>query len=399
MSRIYVDFIGLLRIGITCRNISKEVSEVLSDFQQTIHQLDWDVKYQSNINDTASQLSRKLDSYAVALKHYQSFMNETYDKYRKLDQIGLDRNAQDISPFEHDKCDVSSPEEDKFKQLIERIKATLSAKSKINKNKDAGLTEKGISYLQSLYQFFSGDMIGLTGAENYLDLCDNSIGLWIGFYDYLKHLYNNTGGAFSTHNQAKVAGAEIVGSILGFVSDIFGTVDTISNTDDLGTAGLIGEIIGTGDGIVDIWSNAEKLIHVGDTSTNVTTSNGVYSPLAKYSAIAKGYISALSQGFSSYEKYSADGVWDVGDTGATAIELSTAGLYSMIKSLSFGLFSEETTGISASDISSFLENTVGNIGTKAGQYIAADPTLYQKYQNSSVLGRTALTFYAAVCSL
>lgn len=39
---------------------------------------------------------------------------------------------------------------------------------------------------------------------------------------------------------------------------------------------------------------------------------GIYSPLSLYATIAKDYISAFSQGLSSFEEHSADGKWDMG---------------------------------------------------------------------------------------
>ncbi len=150
-----------------------------------------------------------------------------------------------------------------------------------------------------------------------------------------------------------------------------------------------------GNNIVDIWSDIEVLKHMGDTTTNITTTDGLYSPLTFYSTIAKSYLSAFSQGFTSYEKYSADGVWDLGDTGKTGIEFGVTGLYSMLNSLSFGLISEKTTGVSAEEISTGIENWATDVGTGAGNYIVNDPELFKKYNDSNLIGQVAITFYAA----
>lgn len=48
------------------------------------------MKFQSDINSTASQLSRKLDAYAAALKKYQQFLDEAHSTYRELDQLEFD---------------------------------------------------------------------------------------------------------------------------------------------------------------------------------------------------------------------------------------------------------------------------------------------------------------------
>ena len=290
---------------------------------------------------------------------------------------------------------ISTRTEDLDSQFMDLIKLLLSLSSKIGISDTAGITNKGISYLESLYQFFTGDKKGLTGAEDLFNLGDKSISLWKGFYDYLKEFYNETGNIFSISNQKKVEKLGLVGDIFGLVSSAFNTADKINNTEGIGTAGIIGEVLNGGNNIVDIWSDIEVLKHMGDTTTNITTTDGLYSPLTFYSTIAKSYLSAFSQGFTSYEKYSADGVWDLGDTGKTGIEFGVTGLYSMLNSLSFGLISEKTTGVSAEEISTGIENWATDVGTGAGNYIVNDPELFKKYNDSNLIGQVAITFYAA----
>ena len=40
--------------------------------------------------------------------------------------------------------------------------------------------------------------------------------------------------------------------------------------------------------------------------------------------------------FRSHEKYYADGQWDIGDTGATGIDVSMTGLYGLSHNLTLG---------------------------------------------------------------
>lgn len=85
MPRIYVKFSGLQQLETTCSDASATLSEIQSDFQKTVRQLDWDVRLQSDINRTASRLSGKLSSYTAALKKYQSFLNDAHSAYQELD--------------------------------------------------------------------------------------------------------------------------------------------------------------------------------------------------------------------------------------------------------------------------------------------------------------------------
>lgn len=279
------------------------------------------------------------------------------------------------------------------------IKTALKWADKTGASNTAGVAGDGISYAESAKQFFSGDMKGLTGAKNWFDLGDKSIGLWNGFYGYLKKFYNETGNAFSKANQTKAAGLGIVGSTLGLISSACGAYDTISQDDNMGAAGKIGQAFIVSKDAVDIWGDIKKLENVGNTAKNITTSKGVYSPLTFYTTIAKSYLDTFAQGFSSYEKYYADGAWDLGDTARTGIEASVAGLYSMANSLSFGLVSDKTIGVSAEDVSNFFENGAKNIGENAGKYILNDAKLYKAYQDTNAAGRVLLTFYAAFKSI
>lgn len=394
MPRIYVEFVKMRQIANTTQSVSSKLDDLRSDFLQTVQGLDWEVKFQSNINSSANQIAQKLRLYDEILRKYHAFLNDAYSEYVKLDQFESIKSTNLTSSVLNKKAS----EENTDSQFLALIKSLLSWGDKTGTSDKAGLGKDGLSYLESLYNFFSGDKSGLTGAEDWFDLGDKSIGLWTEFYDYLKDFYNETGNTFSVANQKSVAGLGIASGIFGLISSAFGTADTI-NSDNIGTAGVIGEILGGGKNVVDIWGGVEKLKHIGDTATNITTKEGLYSPLSFYSTIAKGYISAFSQGFTSYEKYAADGVWDVDDTAKTGVEFAVSGLYSMINSLSFGLISEKTTGITADNVSESLESWAGDVGTKAGNYILNDAALHDAYSNSGTIGQVAITFYAAFKSM
>lgn len=85
MPRIYIEFAKMKQVGSSCKSVSSKVDQIRSDFQRTISQLDWDIKYQSDINSTATQLARKLEGYTQALKSFQTFIDDAYGQYVKLD--------------------------------------------------------------------------------------------------------------------------------------------------------------------------------------------------------------------------------------------------------------------------------------------------------------------------
>lgn len=90
MSRIYVDFNRLQKIGESCETVSSKTDEIKRDFQQTIRKLDWDVRFQSDINSTAIQLSRKMQNYHRVLKEYKAFVELAHKKYLGLDSVDFE---------------------------------------------------------------------------------------------------------------------------------------------------------------------------------------------------------------------------------------------------------------------------------------------------------------------
>lgn len=90
MSRIYVDFNRLQKIGESCETVSSKTDGIKRDFQQTIRQLDWDVRFQSDINSTAMQLSRKMQNYHRVLKEYKAFVELAHKKYLELDSVDFE---------------------------------------------------------------------------------------------------------------------------------------------------------------------------------------------------------------------------------------------------------------------------------------------------------------------
>jgi len=86
MPRIYVDFAKLEQIGNRCKSVASKVDTIQSDLQHTIRQLDWDVRFESNINSTATQIARKLELYSKALENYQRFVEDAHSEYTRLDE-------------------------------------------------------------------------------------------------------------------------------------------------------------------------------------------------------------------------------------------------------------------------------------------------------------------------
>lgn len=128
MPRIYVAFSGLSQIGTDCKRISSKVNAIQSEFQRTVRQLDWDIRFASDINSTANQITRKLGQYSRTLSAYQRFISNTYDEYIQLDEYKMLSLADSVMPSfwtVPDKFVVVGPDGKPIFNITERIKDVI----------------------------------------------------------------------------------------------------------------------------------------------------------------------------------------------------------------------------------------------------------------------------------
>ena len=117
MPRIYVEFSQLSQLEGRCKTVASKIDVIQENFQRTVQQLDWDIRFESDINSTATKLSRKLEQYSRALESYQSFIKEARSKYAQLDNYkqsihmndspqGIKRNSDSEGKIDFDWKDL-----------------------------------------------------------------------------------------------------------------------------------------------------------------------------------------------------------------------------------------------------------------------------------------------------
>lgn len=345
MPRVYVEFSGLKQAENRCKDISSKVDTIRSDFQHTIQQLDWDVRFESNINNTASKISKKLDQYARALNACQSFLEETHNAYAKLDAykgnslgdlVSLGKiNYAALTPLGPGGCPSADWKDQMDEDFLETLKALLKSYDKWGNVKEAGALKDVISYFESFKDFFTGDKKGITGASDWFDLADSSVNVWEGLYDYFADTYSGLKtGFFGDIAKKNVKILGLSGEFLGLTASI------LSASNELDTKqwqSIVADYIDCGKDIVSIIDSGYELKHIGDIKSLADIKAGPWSAMNVYTAIGESAIRSIAQGFRSHEKYYADGTWDLGDTGATGIDISMAGIYGISHSLTLGL--------------------------------------------------------------
>lgn len=396
MPRIYVEFSGLDQIGSRCKTVASRVDTIQFNFQRTVRQLDWDIRFESNINSTAAQIAKTLEQYSRTLETYQRFIEEAHNEYTKLDKYKKTYLIDYIypikleplpgpyicgpggNPFANWKDRISEIliDTDEEKDLLSTVKTLLRGTDKWGDVDEAGILEDLISYLESFTTFFSGDKKGLTGASDWFNLADSSIGVWTGLYDYFCNMYKGVKtGFFGDVTQKNV---KVLGVSAGFLSLTASILSASNGLDNKQWQSIVADYVDCGKDMFSVIKSGYALKHIGDVKSLSEIKAGLWSALNIYSAIGEAGIQSISQGFRSHEKYYADGQWDMGDTGATGIDISMAGIYGISHSLTlgfddliFGAIDNATGGNGSSDMSYYEKAAEGYkiLANKCGEII------------------------------
>lgn len=391
MPRIYVEFSGLDQIGSRCKTIASRVDTIQSNFQHTVRQLDWDIRFESNINSTATQIAKTLEQYSKTLENYQRFIEDAHNEYVKLDEYKKTNLINYIYPLKLETlpepyiCGPGNPfanrklivfDTDEEKDILSTVKTLLRGTDKWGDVNEAGVLEDVISYFESFTTFFSGDKKGLTGASDWCDLADSSIGVWTGLYDYFCDMYKGLKtGFFGDVAQKNVKVLGLSAGFLGLTASILSASNELDNKQ---WQSIVADYVDCGKDMLSVIKSGYVLKHIGDVKSLSEIKAGPWSALNIYSAIGEAGIQSISQGFRSHEKYYADGQWDIGDTGATGIDISMAGIYGISHSLTlgfddliFGAIDNATGGNGTADMNYFEKAAEGYkiLANKCGEAI------------------------------
>ena len=266
-----------------------------------------------------------------------------------------------------------TPEGAYLEDLVKRIPGLVYNK------KDHSLTYNGqaISEINvNGESFFSGDKKGLTGASDWCNLADSSIGVWTGLYDYFCDMYKGLKiGFFGDVAQKNVKVLGLSAGFLGLTASILSASNRLDNKQ---WQSIVADYVDCGKDMLSVIKSGYALKHIGDVKSLSEIKAGPWSALNIYSAIGEAGIQSISQGFRSHEKYYADGQWDMGDTGATGIDISMAGIYGISHSLTlgfddliFGAIDNATGGNGTADMSYFEKAAEGYkiLANKCGEAI------------------------------
>lgn len=244
-------------------------------------------------------------------------------------------------------------------------------------NKDAGALGALIAYIEDLYAFLSGERTGLSGISSLCDLFDTSADLWKNLYEQACAFSKQVKDGFLGDSaQQCVKGLGIFSALMG----LFGSVtDASKNLEDKTFLAALADYLNCGEDVTEVGEAFYELFKFGQDNNWAEIKEGPWSVLKIYSAIGTAGANFVSQILRSYDKYSADGKFNVGDASSTGIDSALSGLSGLSHILTFGLDEviysavDKATGGNGTSDMSYIEKAAEGykiLADKAGKALA-----------------------------
>jgi len=376
MSSISVNTTKVLREQSSLQSHQKKLDRIADSVGNVRLNLSFDLQGRERIVKTLSSTESLLEGCKTDLGSMESVLGAVMARYQETEERVKERSGQlaksGITNAEagieyssslggeeagsSDDSDESSPLENFINSILDYFKGLMKILEKLGDSDRAGVLSDFFSYIKNIFGFITGDISGWSGISDWCDLADGSTGMWSAVYDIYKSKYSNLEDSWGGVADA----VSVIGSLFGLFGGVAEAVDTfLSGTT---VCEKIASAVDAGSGLIDV---VKSIYKIGQTAVE----GAFYTAADLWAAFAKTVTSSVSQLFDSIGNYFSDGVWDIGDTGATGVEVAVAGLTTLFSAISFGIISPETFGTTAEDISSALEQWTEDLGTWIGELI------------------------------
>lgn len=220
------------------------------------------------------------------------------------------------------------------KYIYNAILSMLSGLDKFANEKEAGFLKGILSYFGSFYVFFSGEKVGLEAVEHLYDLSSQSIKVWSVAYMYYREKFLKPETGFFGKDIAKqVSGLNILANVFSLCSSL---IDANKNLNKKSAIEIFTDYVDCIPETISLGTAAYKFQHIDDEKALSNMREGLWSALDIYEALGEAGIKFYTQYLRSYEKYSADGVFDGMDIGEAGVDAVFAGIKGLAHRLSFG---------------------------------------------------------------
>ncbi len=356
-------------------DIKRQLNELADDVRSIRNQLRFQISYRERIDRRLSEVAKDIDSEEKKLKKMITVLNDVCERYENTEQ-SLCRD------FSRKEASIDKEMEEKQKEYDQtNILDILEGFFKwIGKGGvDGGFFIGTIAdYLDKFYEYFfetlwGDEGKGAVGFAKWLDLADTSSDVWKSMYEMFEKAFEDNPGidAFREKFGKWAGGVGLTGDALGFIGSLIDTLTVDGKTVDE----MWNSFQEMGRDLLDTIGDGYELFFDPDKS-------GIYGKVGSTVILAQTAFSFIGESISSWQEYYADGEWDMGDTGALMIDSSISGLAALIEGVTFGLVSEDTTGISADDISNGIKDACDGWVDRVVDYFEDNPDYNKEYQEA-----------------
>ena len=308
----------------------------------------------ASCKDAFSKISSQLKQWQKYIDEMSQVVNPQNGKFdAKYISYILDQRLTSIAEMDVDE-ESSKSREELTKDAIKGEATFLSALSKLlnkkdkDKSNDLGLTSSSMSYIASLYTFYTGEYDDasdiITGG---LKLTKGSTSMWEGIYKYYENSLKDLDAAcFGKKYQSKVGIVSFIGSFCRFTADTIDTFKTLVNEDSewyekistllkntLSGSDVAKSVVNLKWGQKVLTRDVHAKYQWGVASKNVAKVDKATTIISVLDVIVDTGVGAVDK----YGEVSADGVVDVGDFGEIGVSGSVRGLTSVVSGLTFGV--------------------------------------------------------------
>lgn len=374
MSEFGVSFEGLNTVMLCDRALIDRLASGADEVRNIRKSLTIEIRQRSRIDSRLNMVAGELDARSQGMRRVVNAGNAVELLYRNTEKGLTGRKPADMvwvrprpgrpaagSGNSDYAAGDSTGNESSILPLFDFLEAGGKFLDWLDIGKEFGALGDLGEYLGSLYEFFNGDKSGLGGLADWLNLTGDGVSLFGSTFEWLDNPAYK-GGIFLQSWRTCVKGAGFVGDLLGTVGAY---VDLFNSDEQTGFDGYVDKVVDVGVNVVDTVGSG--LIFFAGKSAGL--------PAHIYLSAAKAGISSLGQLAESIHEYSADGVWDLGDTGAAFVDVTAEGVYSFANAVSFGgveLVLDVITGNGGEDVDygDLLSQTVKDVGQDAIDWIA-----------------------------
>lgn len=343
MSRIFVQFSGLEQIGTDCKTVASRVDAIETEFWRTIQALDWDVRYEADINSTAKQISRRLEKQAKALKDYQKVIAVAYDEYVKLDEYqnnrlgktSFDSQSHGVSSYFGETSSIN-PEDKKrntLADILKEIAKYLRAGGKISSNAELGLGSSVLDFISNIIKYMTNPSSPSNAFTDGTGAIKSGLDAYSSLYKYL--IKGDYGHDIEVKYGEGFAGLAMLGSginlgMAGIESykEYINWKNGNSTVYDFSSSAI--DTVGKGiqfSGNTAMFYNWAKpgqveILADGTVTSGMVKNTEYLKNGAAYLRIADAGVELVSTAVDSYGKYLSDGTVDMGEWGCIGVESS-----------------------------------------------------------------------------